>query len=230
MAIPAVAGLFALLFWSGGSSSADAALPESAQALYHDTKMTAPDGRALEFPGKTVTCSLESTVSAEEGPTNCPALYNLDSVLAPPQVSARNIAVKCAGVCRDRRGHVGRRSLPQLLGNLPDTVWRDSLVGERISGSGIHEGRNRTHREHCMAGLLTGRTPQLFLLQSPNQLLRRHGNGVAGTRHSIAPRHTQGGSSGAPAGAVLLVMAGYRPAAEWLCRETGLGRIPVDDE
>lgn len=185
MAIPAVAGLFTLLFWSGGSSSADAALPESAQALYHDTKVTAPDGRALELPDKTVTCSLESTVSAEEGPTNCPALYNLDSLLAPPQVSAGNIAVKCAGVCRDRRGHVGRRSFPQLLGNLPDTVRRDSLFGQRPSGRGADRRRNGTHREHGVAGLLAWRTPQLLLLQSQDQFLRPYGNRVAGTRTAV---------------------------------------------
>ncbi|MEE8201094.1 MAG: hypothetical protein V3R29_07990 [Candidatus Acidoferrales bacterium] len=92
----AVAGLPAAPFWAQGSSSPAAALPESAQARYYNMTVTTLDGKEFELPDKTVTCSLELAVSTEEGVYNCPAPYDIEALLAPPQVSASPVAANAA--------------------------------------------------------------------------------------------------------------------------------------
>lgn len=76
-----------LFFARGQSSPAVAALPETVQARYYNMTVTTSDGREFELPDKTVTCSLESAVSAEEGLYGCPAPHDIQSLLTPPQVS-----------------------------------------------------------------------------------------------------------------------------------------------
>ena len=84
-----IVGVLAALFLARGDSSpAVAALPQTIQARYYDMTVTISDGRELELPDKTVTCSLEAAISVEEAIYNCPAPHNIESFLAPPQVSA----------------------------------------------------------------------------------------------------------------------------------------------
>lgn len=83
-----LASLSAALFWPRGAPDpAMAALPRTVQAQFYNMTVTTSDGREFELPDKTVTCSLESAVSAEEGLYSCPAPHDIQALLTPPQVS-----------------------------------------------------------------------------------------------------------------------------------------------
>jgi len=88
--------LAALLLARGHSSPAVAALPETVQARYFNMTVTTLDGREFELPDKTVTCSLDSALSAEEGLYSCPAPHDIQALLTPPQVSANPVASSAA--------------------------------------------------------------------------------------------------------------------------------------
>ena len=127
----AVAGLLALLLWPRGASSpAAAALPESAQARYHDMTVITADGREFELPGKTVTCSLELAVSVEEGVYNCPAPHDIKALLAPPQVSASPVANALTFVEIDAA---------TIFWGLPANSWQTAQIqyGESLSSANV---------------------------------------------------------------------------------------------
>ena len=136
----AAAGLFAVLFWPRGSSSPAVALPSSAQARYYNMTVTTSDGREFELPDKTVTCSLDFTVSAEEGVYNCPAPYDLESLLAPPQVSASPVANALAFVEIDAA---------TLIWGLPANSWQTGQIsyGESLSSANVLLGQELTGGE-----------------------------------------------------------------------------------
>lgn len=80
------AALLVALFWPRGAPVA-AALPETVQTQFYNMTVTTSDGREFELPDKTVTCSLDSSVSAEEGLYSCPAPHDIDALLSPAKVS-----------------------------------------------------------------------------------------------------------------------------------------------
>jgi hypothetical protein len=138
IAVLAVVGLSAAVLWPGGSSSpAAAALPESVQARYFDMTVTTSDGREFQLPDKTVTCSLEFAVSAEEGVYDCPAPHDIESLLAPPQVSASPAANALALVEIDAA---------TLIWGLPANSWQTAQIqyGDSLSSANVLLGEELT--------------------------------------------------------------------------------------
>ena len=131
------AGLFAVLLWPRGSSSPAVALPSSAQARFYDMTVTTSDGREFELPDKTVTCSLDFTVSAEEGVYNCPAPHDIEALLAPPQVSASPVANALAFVEIDAA---------TIVGGLSPNTWQTLQIqyGDSLSSANVLLGQELT--------------------------------------------------------------------------------------
>lgn len=127
----ALAGVFSVLLWPRGSSSPAAALPESAQARYFDVTVTTSDGREFELPDKTVTCSLELTVSAAEGVYNCPAPHDIGALLSPPQVSVDPLAANAAIMVEI--------DAATLFWGLPPNSWQTAQIqyGETLSSANV---------------------------------------------------------------------------------------------
>ena len=73
--------------WPSGSSGPAHALPGTARGFYQDITVTRSDGREFDLPDREVVCSLVTVVGGQEGLYTCPAPYDVEALLAEPQVS-----------------------------------------------------------------------------------------------------------------------------------------------
>ena len=137
----AAAGLFAVLFWPRGASNpAAAALPGSVQARYYDMTVTTSDGKEFELPDKTVTCSLDFALTAEEGMYSCPAPHDIQALLTPPQVSASPVLNSLVLVEIDAAA---------LFWGIPPNSWQTVQIqyGASLSSANVLLGEEYTSGE-----------------------------------------------------------------------------------
>lgn len=134
-------GLSASLLWPRGTPGTVAALPQSASATYYGMTVTTSDGRVFELPDKTVTCSLDLTVSSKEGVYNCPAPHDIEALLAPPQVSADALAASAQVVIEI--------DAATLFCSLPANSWATGQImyGESLSSANVLLGEEYTNGE-----------------------------------------------------------------------------------
>jgi|SRR3990170_1997501 len=137
----ATTGLIAALFWTRGPSDPVVALPESAQARYFDVTVTTLDGREFQLPDKTVTCSLEFTAAVEDGVYNCPAPFDLESLLAPPQVSESPRSANDSALIEIDAG--------TIVWGLPASSWQTAQIqyGATLSSANVLLGEELTGGE-----------------------------------------------------------------------------------